>query len=34
MRDDRVSLLVDGGYIHVSIQGRAREAKERDANRT
>jgi len=32
-RDPRVSFLVDDGYPYVMIQGRARVAEERDANR-
>lgn len=30
MRDNRVSLLIDDGYPHVAVAGRARVASERD----
>jgi len=32
-RDPRVSLLIDDGYPHISVFGKARLAKERDANK-
>ncbi|MDV3244514.1 MAG: PPOX class F420-dependent oxidoreductase [Nitrososphaerales archaeon] len=32
-RDPRVALLIDEGYRYVSISGRARIARERDANK-
>ena len=32
-RDPRVSLLIDDGYPHISVFGRARIASERDANK-
>jgi PPOX class probable F420-dependent enzyme len=32
-RDPRVSLLIDDGYPHISVFGRARIANERDANK-
>jgi PPOX class probable F420-dependent enzyme len=32
-RDPRVSLLIDDGYPHVSVFGKARIATERDANK-
>lgn len=32
-RDPRVSFLVDNGYTYVIVEGRARIAKERDANK-
>jgi hypothetical protein len=32
-RDSRVALLIDDGYVYITIRGRARVAAERDANK-